>query len=113
MSCQSKVCSSTFTIGQVRRWFPTSLCTKHLRFDPQAEDPAQVNSQDKGGRGLHRKDSNCALWSWAVGLSQDLGGVPYYNTSSRKWAVVEEVISNLIHQIIKADRLGHLDCSGH
>ncbi|CAH7687258.1 P-loop containing nucleoside triphosphate hydrolase protein [Phakopsora pachyrhizi] len=51
--------------------------------------------------------------SWAVGLSQDWGGVPYYETSARKRINVEEVIADLIRQIIKADRLGHLDRSGH
>ncbi|EGG07772.1 uncharacterized protein MELLADRAFT_35390, partial [Melampsora larici-populina 98AG31] len=47
--------------------------------------------------------------SWAVGLSQEWGGVPYYETSARKRINVEEVIADLVRQIIKADRLGHLN----
>ncbi|MBW0524627.1 hypothetical protein O181_064342 [Austropuccinia psidii MF-1] len=47
--------------------------------------------------------------SWAVGLSQEWGGVPYYETSARKRINVDEVIVDLIRQIIKADRLGHLN----
>lgn len=46
--------------------------------------------------------------SWAVGLSQEWGGVPYYETSARNRINVEEVIADLVRQIIKADRLGHL-----
>lgn len=50
--------------------------------------------------------------SWAVGLSQEWGGVPYYETSARKRINVEEVIADLVRQIIKADRLGHLGGGG-
>jgi hypothetical protein len=38
--------------------------------------------------------------------------VPYYETSARKRINVDEVIADLIRQIIKADRLGHLNHGG-
>ncbi|KAH9464781.1 hypothetical protein MJO28_001510 [Puccinia striiformis f. sp. tritici] len=50
--------------------------------------------------------------TWAVALSQEWGGVPYYETSARKRINVDEVIADLVRQIIKADRLGHLNHGG-
>ncbi|KAH9819023.1 P-loop containing nucleoside triphosphate hydrolase protein [Melampsora americana] len=47
--------------------------------------------------------------SWAVNLSRDWGGVPYYETSAKTGINVDEAVVDLVRQLIKADRLGHLE----